>query len=199
MDDRALIRAIASGDTDAFERLFIRFSRRLLRYITSITGDVHAAEDLLIEVMFTVWQKAPHFEHRSRVSTWIMGIARHKAFDFIRRMKNRIPPAELLNYETTEPSPHEYYEDVERLILFEEAFFRLNPIHREVLQLAFGEGLSYREIAELLECPLNTVKTRVFYARQYLRQWLTRRSSHPTNPESSPRTDLNPPANGIPS
>ena len=180
MDDRALLNAIARKDTQAFEEFYHRYEMRLMRYLTGIVGDPLIAEDLFVEVMWAVWQNAHRFHNRASVSTWVMGIARNKAFDFLRRCKPTVTLDSGVVAESQIPSPLEQIEEMEKIRVFQRAFLRLDAIHREVLELAFIEGMSYTEIAALIGCPVNTVKTRVYYARQYLRQYLQAAESRST-------------------
>ncbi len=187
MDDRALLSAIARKDTRAFETFYHRYEMRLMRYLTGIVGDPLVAEDLVVEVMWTVWQNAHRFRNHASVSTWVMGIARNKAFDFLRRHKPTIVLDDSTLMEPYMPSLLDQIEVLEKVRLFTRAFLRLDPIHREVLELAFVEEMSYTEIAALIGCPVNTVKTRVYYARRYLRQHLRAMESRGARTDRAPR------------
>ena len=79
------MRKVATGDTRAFEALYHLYEKRVYHYICTFVRDQSLAEEVVGEVMLAVWRGACHFAHQSRVSTWIFGIARHKALDAVRR------------------------------------------------------------------------------------------------------------------
>jgi RNA polymerase sigma-70 factor (ECF subfamily) len=167
------IRSIASGDRSAFERLYHQYQKRVFGYLYRLVGKADIAEELTNDVMLEVWKGAARFKGESKVSTWIFGIARFRAISLLRRTK-----PELLEIEKTGPlmDPHELEDEV--LVKesmrkeVREALMRLSQQHREVIELTFYQEFSYPEIAAILDCPVNTVKTRMFYARKELRQLL---------------------------
>ncbi|HJT21140.1 MAG TPA: sigma-70 family RNA polymerase sigma factor [Nitrospira sp.] len=172
-----LLTAAASGELTAFESLYRLYETRVYRYVLTLVDDQTTAEDVTGETMIAVWRGAGGYTRRSRVSTWIFGIARHKALDALRRLGRRHRDVDL---ETAAdiPSPHEtplddvHRKQVERAM--QSALAALSPDHREVLRLVFYEELPYDEIGSLLSIPANTVKTRVFYAKQQLKRHLER-------------------------
>lgn len=178
--EQALMDAVAAGDALAFERLFRLYERRVFQYILGFVRDAATAEEVAADTMLAVWRTAGRFEKASRVSTWILGIARHKAIDALRRAM-RAAPLELLeeavDVPSTAPGPMEAAQDRTLEQLTQRAFQHLSAKHREVLYLAFFEDVPYEEIAALLEVPQNTVKTRVYYAKQKLREQLERLTS----------------------
>jgi RNA polymerase sigma-70 factor (ECF subfamily) len=114
-----------------------------------------------------VWKGADRFSGRSKVSTWIFGIARNKALDLLRREKRgaRVPELKLVS---PDPAP-----GIERDENVRTALETLSTDHREVVFLTFYEGLSYGEIAQLLDIPEGTVKSRMFHAKKRLAEVLT--------------------------
>jgi RNA polymerase sigma-70 factor (ECF subfamily) len=178
--DRDLLLGVSKADPAAFEELYRRYELRVYGYIRSLVRDAATAEDLVIETMTEVWRAAARFQSRSLVSTWILGIARHKAIDAIRR-KNCGSSAVALEPTITviDPGPtHEdttQAEDTRRIV--QQALSRLSPEHQEALRLAFYEELPYEQIAAVLGIPANTVKSRVFYAKEQLRRMLSREAS----------------------
>ncbi len=172
--------AVAAGDALAFERLFRLYERRVFQYILGFVRDAATAEEVAADTLLTVWRTAGRFEKASRVSTWILGIARHKAIDGLRRAM-RAAPMELLeeaeDLPSAAPGPMDAAQDRTVEQLTQRAFQHLSAKHREVLYLAYFEDVPYEEIATLLELPRNTVKTRVYYAKQKLREELERLTS----------------------
>jgi RNA polymerase sigma-70 factor (ECF subfamily) len=131
------------------------------------------AEDVVIETMTAVWRGAQGFARSSRVSTWIFGIARHKALDAIRKSTHEMVSLDAADgVEDTAENAAQSAERGSNAREMLRALELLSDDHREVLRLAFYEELPYDEIAALLAIPTNTVKTRVFYAKQQLKRQL---------------------------
>jgi RNA polymerase sigma-70 factor (ECF subfamily) len=168
--DRALLAAIAMGDRHAFDRLYRRYRTRVYDYISSIVRQRTVAEDLLAETMIVLWQQARRFRGHSRVSTWIFGIARHKAVDALRSQSRRPictsrDPDSLPHAAST---PDESAVAEELAVFIRRALQLLTREHHEALRLAYYEEMRYPEIARLMDVPANTVKSRVYYAKQAL-------------------------------
>ena len=124
------------------------------------------AEDLLSEVFLDVWRQAGRFECRSSVSTWLMSIARHKALSAWRRRTD----AELdEKIEATIADPaDDALQEKDRDELLRRALTRLSPERRQVIDLVYYHEKSVDEVAQILDVPPATVKTRMFYARKRL-------------------------------
>jgi RNA polymerase sigma-70 factor (ECF subfamily) len=174
MNDRALIAQIATGDKGAFESFYRRYEQRLWGYLMSIVREQALAEELVVDVMLAVWQGAGRFRGASKVSTWVLGIARNKALNVFRRQPPPVDPLEDaetgLEAENTDPLAR--MQEKEKAQHVRQALETLSLEHREVLELTFFQGFSYQEIGELVGCPVNTVKTRAYYARRQLKQAL---------------------------
>ena len=173
-DDAVLLRAVARADRSSFETLYGRYSRRVHQYARTFVRDHALAEEVVIDTMLAVWQGADRFDGNSRASTWILGIARHKALDAVRRRRS-VGDSDLESAPepvSETPGPEEHALQTASGQQLRAALGQLTPSHREVLWLAFFEDLGYADIARLLEVPLNTVKTRVFHAKQKLRSLL---------------------------
>ncbi len=167
--DDALVRAISAGDGSAMRVLFERYQTRVYRFIVRMVRDRALAEDVLIEVFLAVWRHAGLFAGRSTVSTWLLGIARHKALTALngRRME-QLDDEVALKIADPAPDPERRLADNDRAALLRRSLNALTPEHREIIDLVYDHGKSVAEIAELLGIPLNTVKTRMFYARKRL-------------------------------
>ncbi len=163
-DDRQLIGRIAMHrDAAAFERLYHDYRRRLGPFMYRIVDDPGANEEAFNDVMLTVWRKASSYNGKSRVSTWIFGIAYRqclKALRASRRNRNDATLPEDLEAEA---------DNADRRDLVSVALRRLSIEHRLVIELSYYGGHTYREIADIAGCPENTVKTRVFHARRQLK------------------------------
>lgn len=172
-EDVALLARVAAKDRAAFESLYHRYHSRLFSYLFKVTRRAELVEEVLNDVMFVVWRKAGSFDGRSRASTWIFGIAYRKALKALSR-REHLP--EGVPEPASEASPEAGAElklvRRELVSTLGQAMARLSPEQRSVLELTYTYGYSCREIAEQQECPVNTVKTRMFYARRRLRELL---------------------------
>jgi RNA polymerase sigma-70 factor (ECF subfamily) len=179
--EEALVARVAAGDVHAFETLYHRYEKRVYQYIGTFVRDHSLAEEVLGEVMLALWRDSRHFAHRSRISTWILGIARHKALDAVRRNGRAVRTAVAMDELPDLPSPDETALDSlqrEQLsMVIRHALSALSADHQEILRLVFYEELPYEDIALLLSIPENTVKTRVFYAKQQLKRHLAQSMS----------------------
>lgn len=172
-EHRQWLRATAQGDRTAFEQLYRASQRRIFGYLFRMIGSAEHAEELTTDVMLEVWKSASTFKGESQVSTWMFGIARFKALSFLRRAKNgTVGVEEAIEVPDARELPDEMLVKQGMAERIKQALGRLSQEHREVMELTFFEGLSYPEIAKLLACPVNTVKTRMFYARKQLRELL---------------------------
>ncbi len=182
--DSELLANIASGDKLAFEKLCSHYGERIFRYAFRLTADATKAEEVTNDVMLEVWKNAGKFECRSKVSTWLLGITRHVAFNAIRRKQVETVDIE----DTTPPISDDTGADraIDHRKLKEglrQALLKLSPEHRDVIELTFFHECSYQEIADIVGCPVNTVKTRMFHARKLLQGYLVQKNLNPRTVE----------------
>jgi RNA polymerase sigma factor (sigma-70 family) len=172
-----LVRRVARKDHEAFEELYKLYYRRLFGFLLRLTRRTDLVEEILNDAMFVVWQKATSFQERSRVSTWIFGVAYRKALKRIERqarLPQEISPDEAGLHEQGGPDRNLELRELQDTL--QAALDRLSPEHRAVVELTYNHGYSCREIAEIVHCPVNTVKTRMFHARRRLREIVPRLS-----------------------
>ena len=172
-----LLAKVARGDQSAFERLYHLYEKRMFQYIRTLLSDHVQAEDIVGETMLAVWRGAGTFAGTSRVSTWIFGIARHKSLDAARKFGRHQREVDLdaaSELPNPQQSPLEGAYRKQMDAITQRALATLSQEHREVLRLVFYEELPYEEIAFMLSIPNNTVKTRVYYAKQKLKLALER-------------------------
>jgi RNA polymerase sigma-70 factor (ECF subfamily) len=173
--DHDLLAAVAHGDRPAFERLYHSYEKRVYQYVRTLVADGSLAEEIVGDTMLAVWRGAGAFGYTSRVSTWMFGIARHKALDALRRSCRRQREVEL-DGAADLPHPHERPDEGvlrhQLATITQRAMATLTREHQEILRLVFYEEQPYEEISALLGIPTNTVKTRVFYAKQRLKEQL---------------------------
>jgi RNA polymerase sigma-70 factor (ECF subfamily) len=173
--DAALIAAIAAGDQDAMRILYNRHHIRVFRFAARLVDDIAAAEDVVSEAFMEVSRQAGRFEGRSSVSTWIMSIARFKAFSARRRRF-----AAELDARVTETvadpalTPEQVVLEGDRRTQLRACLSQLSPDHRAIIDLVYYHDKTIEEVAEIVGAPKNTVKTRMFYARKRL-AWLLAR------------------------
>jgi RNA polymerase sigma-70 factor, ECF subfamily len=171
-DELALLRRVAAKDRKAFEALYHLYYRRLFGYLLKLTRRAELVEEVLNDVMLAIWKSAPSFDGRSRVSNWIFGIAYHKALKVLARR----PEEQEGEGDRPEPVDSEEPESLaarrELAGVLGRALGALPPDQRAVVELTYYYGLAYQEIAEIVGCPVNTVKTRMFHARRRLRDML---------------------------
>jgi RNA polymerase sigma-70 factor (ECF subfamily) len=172
--DLLLIERIVQRDRLALQKLYAAYYYALLRFMQRITGSLELAQEGVNDVMLTVWRNATSFGRRSSVSTWIMGIAYHKALKALasrRRWSSRfgfcIDDFEDRSEVAVEPGEHRDLRD-----WLDKALDGLPPAQRTVVELTYFNGYSYEEIAAIAGCCVNTVKTRMFHARAKLRKAL---------------------------
>ena len=175
--EEILLERVSAGDSQALAELYDRFSGMLLGLATKILGDRSDAEDVLQEVFVQVWRQAGRYRRgRSSVSTWLVLITRSRSIDRLR--SRNVKRRTALAAHREEPSAHTSPEGV-RIVLRDERRKRLSGAlaelpekQRKVLEMAYYQGLTQREIAEATETPLGTVKTRTLLAMRKLRQTL---------------------------
>lgn len=163
-EDHALIRRIAEGDKLAFRAIYDAYEKRAFFFIKRRLGDPHESADVFHEVMMEVWRKSGGFEGRSTVATWILRIAHNKSVDALRRRGRR--DWDELDEETQDDTPNaaDLLEVAGDAAIVRQCVDKLKGPAREVITLAFFDGLKYREIAEGLGCPEGTIKARAHRA-----------------------------------
>jgi len=176
-DDTILIGLIAMAQTEAFGVLYDRYNRLVFSVAVIIVCDRDSAAEITLDVFTQVWQRAGTYRvEQAKVSTWLTAIARHQAIDVLRRRNSR-PEANSISWDEV-PAPaaaHDLEEGVELSMQRERvraAVAQLPVDQKQALALAYFRGYTHIQIAEALNQPLGTVKTRIRLAMQKLRQIL---------------------------
>jgi len=167
--DNALLAAVAAGDRRALEELYLGYHRRLARFLSRFTPRYENIEEIINDTFMVVWQSAKDFRYASQVSTWIIGIAYRTALKSLRRQKNHTAAQNLDDCPEQSVDPTS---DTEVQDWLRHGLNRLPLEQRLTLELAYHMGHSLEEIAAITECPVGTVKARMFHAREKLRQYL---------------------------
>lgn len=167
--DRALVDRVAKGDRAAVRLLFMRHHARIYRFVARQTGSEMMADDIANEVFLELWRQAPGFEGRSEVSTWLLGIARFKALSLLRKKKEDwIDDEAAAAVPDSADTPEVVTMKEDKAAALRRLIGALPEEHRTVIDLAYYQGQSVTEIAQVLDIPVATVKTRMFYARKKL-------------------------------
>ena len=167
--DDQLLAGVAAGNRHALEELYLSYHRRLARFLSRFTPRYENVEEIINDTFMVVWQSAKDFRHASQVSTWIIGIAYRTALKSLRRQKHHTAARSLDDCpeQTTDPAF-----DMEVQDWLRHGLNQLPVEQRLTLELAYHMGHSLEEIAAITECPVGTVKARMFHAREKLRQYL---------------------------
>jgi RNA polymerase sigma-70 factor (ECF subfamily) len=172
-----LIARVGAKDLQAFERLYRIYQPRLARFLANLLQRPQLVEEVLDDTMMVVWQTAERFRGSSKLSTWIFAIAYRKALKARSRWPDPLPDDGLDLQVSQEPGPDAQLQHQHLGDALGEAIATLSAEHRAVVDLTYFHGMAYREIAEIVGCPVDTVKTRMFHARRRLRQALPGRLS----------------------
>jgi RNA polymerase sigma-70 factor (ECF subfamily) len=184
-DDFLLVARAQKGDLASYDMLVTRHRGRIFAMIRNMIHQEADAWDISQEVFIKAWQALPRFEAKARFSTWLYRIAHNAVYDWTR--KRKIESVGELNDEIfdreridsasfTTPSGGEAPDDTmaqgELRAKIAAALAKISPDHREVVLLKDVQGLSYKEIAEVMSCEIGTVMSRLYYARQKLQTLL---------------------------
>jgi RNA polymerase sigma-70 factor (ECF subfamily) len=164
-----LVARVVDADLAAFEALYRLYHPRLTRFLERVTRRPALVDELLNDTMLVVWNQAGRYNGRSKVSTWVFAIAYRKALKALSRLDEAVEDPQALEHPEPGAGPEQQMnlqQVRQRLSL---ALDQLSAEHRAVVDLTYFHGLGYREIAEIVDCPLDTVKTRMFHARRRLK------------------------------
>ncbi len=169
LEENELLEGVRGRDLHAFERLYRIYQPRLARFLFNLVQRPGLVEEVLDDTMMVVWETAGNFRGTSKLSTWIFSIAYRKAI----KAKARWPePVEEEPFDTRvslEPAADEQLQHQQLHDALISSMSKLSADHRAVVDLTYFHGMGYREIAEVMNCPVDTVKTRMFHARRRLR------------------------------
>lgn len=167
-----LLERIRAGDRGAFEQLYKLYHPRLTRFLMNLVHRPALVAEVLNDTMMVVWERPHSFKGASKLSTWVFAIAYRKVMRGLRRQDEAIEDHDRDKRATPALDPEGEASQLRLHQLLMEAMAQLSPAHRAVIDLTYFHDLAYQEIAEVLDCPVDTVKTRMFYARRHLRKHL---------------------------
>jgi RNA polymerase sigma-70 factor, ECF subfamily len=168
VEDRDLIVKARRGSVEAYNLLVSRWERRVFNYLLKLTGNREDALDLAQDVFLKAYQNLGKLDDVARFAPWLYRIAHNEAYSLLRKQR---PEGELVD-EGDAPGPGSRLLPVELNIAVERALSRLSADQREAVVLKIYQGFKFEEIAEVLNCPVSTVKSRVYTALDLLKQTL---------------------------
>lgn len=178
VDDVVLMAGVAAEQMDAFEALYRLYHPRLVRFLDGMTRRPALVEEILDDTMLVVWRRAHTWLPTAKVSTWIFGIAYRQALKALRQVDDAVEfqdtdeQAGASDADHFHASPDGALQRQQLRIQLDGALATLSPEQRAVIQMTYYLGYSCRDIAQVMDCPVDTVKTRMFYARRRLRALL---------------------------
>lgn len=165
----SLMSAIAANDQEAFRELYDLTHQKIYFFVCRMVKETQMAEDVVMETYTAVWKSAKKFQGRSKVLTWIFGIARNLAMN---ALKKKRPEYTIDDFPKLASESGVDVAGMDRKEVIAKGLLKISDKHREVLDLVFFQGFTYVEIADMLKVSENTIKTRVFYAKKSLYQIL---------------------------
>lgn len=172
-DEAQLIERLRAHDLRAFEALYRNYHPRLTRFLMNLTHRPQLVEEVLNDTMLAVWRQPERFNGASKLSTWIFAIAYRKALKALKRQDEPIEDRDAHVRASSEPGPEQRLSARQAQEVLLAAMRELSPDHRAVVDLTYFHEIGYREIAEIMDCPVDTVKTRMFHARRHLKRKLS--------------------------
>lgn len=171
-----LVGLAAAGELPAFEQLYRVYHPRLTRFLDRVTRRPGLVGEVLNDTMLVVWNRAGTYNGRCKVSTWIFAIAYQKAIKALSRLDEPVQA----EFDDDQPAPlesgPEYHAAQSQIrVALAQALDHLSLEQRTVVHLTYFHGMGYREIGEIIGCPVDTVKTRMFHARRRLKTLLANR------------------------
>jgi RNA polymerase sigma-70 factor, ECF subfamily len=170
--DLQLVHRIAAGDEAALRALYAAYGHRLFAYAVRLTRNPTIAEDVLQESLVAAWQSAPRFRGQGRVIAWLLSIVHHKALNAMRGRSLASLEEEQEELPDDQVSLDEQMAEHEKAKVLRVGLESLSLKHRMVLELVFYQGLNLNEVAQVCDCPVGTVKSRLNYAKAHLRRVL---------------------------
>lgn len=173
--DTQLLRRLRGRDISALGELFKRHREMVYRTALAVTRDPRAAEDILQECFVRLYTYADSVDPERPLSPWLYRVTINLTYDWLAKWRFNLPLEEVLEWLAGAwPAPERRTEEQETVRVVREVVAKLSPPQRAVVVLFYMENLSVEEIAEVLELPTGTVKSRLYYARERLREMLSR-------------------------
>ncbi len=174
MIEELLIKRCRERDETAFEQLLKLYRRRLFSYLIKLTGDKNTAEDLFQETLIKLWQNFPVYNEQNKFGSWLFSIAHNAAMDYFRKnkLRNSVMNCGELPEQNNDITPHSEYLANELKAMVDAAIEVLSEKQREVFILRQYSDLTFKEISEITNEPLNTVLGHMHYAVNKIKKTL---------------------------
>jgi RNA polymerase sigma-70 factor (ECF subfamily) len=177
LDDRQLLKELSQGDEGALAALYSRYGNKLYGYALRILGDPATAEDVLQDSLVAIWQGAKRFRGDGRVLAWMFGIVHHKAMRTFREKESAPLDESAQNFESMEAQVDKKMISRERKAILRNGLESLSVEHRTVLELVFYQEMTMKEISQICQIPVGTVKSRLNNAKAALKGVLSRKGA----------------------
>ena len=173
-DEMHLVRRVAAGELRAFEQLYRLYHPRLTRFLERMMRRPGPVGEVLDDTLLVVWHGAARYDGSCKVSTWIFAIAYRKALKALHRLDEPVEDDDAAADRRADdgPGPEQQFGHRQLHAALLRALGGLSAEQRAVVNLTYFHGMGCREIAQIVGCPVDTVKTRMFHARRRLRTLL---------------------------
>jgi RNA polymerase sigma-70 factor, ECF subfamily len=168
VEDRDLIAKARRGDVEGYNLLVSRWEKRIFNYLLRLTRNREDAMDVSQDVFLKAYQNLPKLDDPARFSSWLFRIAHNEAFSLLRKRK----PEDELVHDPASPGARDRLLPMELSLTVESALKRLSEEQREAVLLKIYQGFKFEEMAEILDCPVSTVKSRLYTALDLLKTTL---------------------------
>lgn len=190
-EDRELVLAFVAGDRSAFEEIIVRYERRVFSVCLRMCGDQEDARDAAQETFVMAYRSLQGFRGDAQLSTWLHRVAVNASLDLLRKRSKRPTAVEVVPEATSEePGPEEEAVRSDRAAAVHAALAKLSEDHRAVIVLFDLQGLQYPEVAEALDVPVGTVKSRLHRARVDLARLLEHLKEPQAREPQTPKSPL---------
>jgi RNA polymerase sigma-70 factor (ECF subfamily) len=167
-EDARLLARVAGGDRQAFERLYHMYFPRITRFLYRSTRNLQLIEEIVNDTMLVVWTRAPSWDASCKVSTWVFAIAWRRARKLMQGVDEPVDAEADLLEAGPDSQPDRQFALLRQHQAVDAALDALPVDQRTVVQLTYFHDMAYADIADVMGCPENTVKTRMFKARRRL-------------------------------
>lgn len=174
ISDEKLISLFQSGNVDAFEEIYTRYSSPLVNFMVRMLHDQSRAEDIFQDIFTKLLERPTIYQKKARFKIWLYRVAVNRCLNEIRNRKKRQfkQQHELDTFEINQQCDNNQLSQIESTIEIQEAIERLPSEQQTVLLLKYYQKLTYPEISQIIKCPVGTIKSRMHYSIQNLRKLL---------------------------
>lgn len=176
-EDIALLKRISDKEMVAMESFYRRHENSVYRFALKKLNNEFEAAEIVNTVMLEVWNSAARFEGRSKVLTWLIGIAHHRIIDLMRKRKQNhvtVDDAEPILDETDDADMEKIVFAAQTRDVINHCLNKLSGDHKQIIEMLFYQEATYQEMAESIGCSVGTIKSRVHHAKKSIKHCLER-------------------------